>query len=106
MNVTILLIVLFFVGRKIVIKAVEPNLLATNIDVGDYDAPKADNKAGGGGGGGDRSLIDPNKGKLPKIEKDPITPPQPQPVEHPRCLSRRPSMCKKTFACPTTRICR
>jgi TonB family protein len=79
-NITILLILLFFVGRKIV-EAV-PSLLATNIDVGDYDAPKANNKAGGGGGGGDRSIIDPNKGKLPQIEKDPITPPQPA-VEHP-----------------------
>jgi len=37
-------ILLFFVGRKIE-QAVDPNLLATNIDVGDYDAPKADNKA-------------------------------------------------------------
>ena len=81
-NVTILLILLFFVGRKIV-QAVDPNLLATNIDVGDYDAAKAMNKAGGGGGGGDRSIIDPNKGKLPKIEKVPLAPPQPQPVDHP-----------------------
>jgi TonB family protein len=81
-NITILLILLFFVGRKIV-QTVDPNLLATNIDVGDYNAPKADNKAGGGGGGGDQSIIDPNKGKLPKIEKNPITPPQPQPVDHP-----------------------
>ncbi len=80
-NITILLILLFFVGRKIV-QVVDPNLLATNIDVGDYDAPKADNKAGGGGGGGDQSIIDPNKGKLPKLEKDPITPPA-QPVDHP-----------------------
>jgi TonB family protein len=80
-NITILLILLFFVGRKIV-QVVDPNLLATNIDVGDYNAPNAANKAGGGGGGGDQSIIDPNKGKLPKLEKDPITPPQ-QPVDHP-----------------------
>ena len=82
-NIAILLIVLFFVGRRIV-EAVRPNLLATNIDVGDYDAAKAMKKAGGGGGGGDRSIIDPNKGKLPKIEKNPITPPQPQTIEHPK----------------------
>jgi protein TonB len=80
-NVTILCILLFFVGRKIV-QTVMPNLIATDIDVGDYNAPKAANKAGGGGGGGDRSIIDPNQGKLPKIEKDPITPPV-QPVDHP-----------------------
>ena len=82
-NLTILLIVLFFVGRKIV-EAVKPSLLATNIDVSDYKAPKDTNKAGGGGGGGDRSLIDANKGKLPKLEKDPIVPPQPPVIEHPK----------------------
>ncbi len=59
-------------------------MLATNIDVGDYNAPKDLTKAGGGGGGGDRSIIDANKGKLPKIEKDPVTPPQPQTIEHPK----------------------
>ncbi len=82
-NIAILLVILFFVGRKIV-EAVRPNLLATNIDVGEYDAAKAMKKAGGGGGGGDRSIIDPNKGKLPKIEKNPITPPQPQTIENPK----------------------
>jgi len=82
-NIAILLIVLFLVGRKLV-EAVKPNLLATNIDVGDYNAPKAENKAGGGGGGGDRSIVEANKGKLPKIEQTPITPPQPQVIEHPK----------------------
>jgi periplasmic protein TonB len=82
-NIAILLIVLFFLGKKIV-ETVKPNLLATNIDVGDYNAPKDMNRAGGGGGGGDRSMIDANKGKLPKIEKDPITPPQPQVIDHPK----------------------
>jgi periplasmic protein TonB len=82
-NLMILLVVLFFVGKKIV-ETVKPNLLATNIDVGDYNAPKSDIKAGGGGGGGDRSPMDANKGKLPKLEKDPITPPQPQTIDHPK----------------------
>jgi periplasmic protein TonB len=82
-NIAILLIVLFFVGKKIV-ENIKPNLLATNIDVGDYNAPKAEQRAGGGGGGGDRSIVEANKGKLPKIEKDPITPPQPQTLDHPK----------------------
>ena len=80
-NITILLILLFFVGRKI-IEAVKPSLLATNIDLSEYKGPTADKLAGGGGGGGDRDLIDANKGKLPERAKDPITPPQP-PVENP-----------------------
>ena len=53
-NLIILCIVLFFVGKK-VIEAVKPSLLNTNIDISDYNAPKSDTKAGGGGGGGDRS---------------------------------------------------
>ena len=82
-NIGIALIVLFFVGRQIV-ETVKPTLFATNIDVSDYNAPKSATKAGGGGGGGDRSIVDPNKGKLPKLEKDPVTPPQPQTFEHPK----------------------
>jgi periplasmic protein TonB len=82
-NILILLIVLFVIGKK-VIETVKPNLLGMNIDVGDYNAPKAQNKAGGGGGGGDRNPVEANKGKLPQIQKDPATPPQPQMIEHPK----------------------
>ncbi len=82
MNLTILLIVLFFVGRKIV-EAVKPDLMATNINLSDYNAPKSDKLAGGGGGGGDRSIIEANKGKLPEKINDPITPPQPQTIIKP-----------------------
>jgi protein TonB len=82
-NISILLVILFFVGRKIV-EAVKPSLLAANIDISDFNAPKATNKAGGGGGGGDRSPIEANQGKLPIKIKDPITPPQPQTLDHPK----------------------
>jgi TonB family protein len=89
-NVAILLVVLFFVGKKIV-EAVKPSLLTTSIDVGDYNAPKSPTKAGGGGGGGDRSPIEASKGKLPKIEKDPITPPQIAVLDKPK-LPELPSI--------------
>lgn len=82
-NVTILLVLLFFVGRKIVEQVTKPNMM-TSIDVGDWTAPKALNKAGGGGGGGDHSIIEASKGKLPKIEKDPIVPPQVQTFDKPK----------------------
>jgi TonB family protein len=78
-NIAILLVVLFFMGKKI-IETVKPALIATNIDLTDF---KADTKAGGGGGGGDHSVIDPSKGKLPKIEKNPVVPPQVQTVKNP-----------------------
>ncbi|HKN20309.1 MAG TPA: energy transducer TonB [Terracidiphilus sp.] len=82
-NLTILLIVLFFVGKK-VIETVKQQALNVNIDISDYNAPKSDTKAGGGGGGGDRSPVDANKGKLPVKAPDPVTPPTPVTIEHPK----------------------
>jgi len=75
-NIAILLVALFFVGKKI-IETVKPPLTATNIDVSEFDlkAPKLANSAGGGGGGGSHDIVDPIKGKLPPRMKDPITPP-------------------------------
>jgi len=83
-NLVILLIVLFFVGKKIVETVEQRKLTATDIDVGTFVAPKSSTSAGGGGGGGDHSIIDPIKGKLPKIEKDPVVPPQVQTVDKPK----------------------
>jgi TonB family protein len=82
-NVSILCVLLFFLGKK-VIETVRPSILATNIDVGEYQGPKMDKMAGGGGGGGDRSAIEANKGRLPERSPDPITPVQPQTLEHPK----------------------
>ncbi|MGB0065723.1 MAG: energy transducer TonB [Terracidiphilus sp.] len=82
-NGTILLLLLFFVGKK-VIETVRPQLLGTNIDISDYNAPKSPIKAGGGGGGGDRSFIEANKGKLPQKSPDPVLPPQAQLIEKPK----------------------
>jgi TonB family protein len=82
LNVLFLLIMLFFVSRKI-INTLKPTLNTTDIDVGEYKALKAKTTAGGGGGGGDHSPVDASKGKLPKFEKNPTTPPQVQTVDHP-----------------------
>jgi len=81
-NGLILLLVLFL-GVRQVIKAVAPMAL-TNIDVGDFKAPKMKDNAGGGGGGGDRSLLQASKGKLPKIEDKPVVPPQVQTFDKPK----------------------
>src|SRR6185437_2087074 len=57
-NIAVLLVAIFFVGRP-VIKAVNKNLEATNIDVGIWapKAPLAKQQNGGGGGGGNHSVI-------------------------------------------------
>jgi TonB family protein len=81
-NLLILAILLFFVGKKI-IQTVKPAMMMA-IDISEYKAPKADKLAGGGGGGGDRSLIQASQGKLPKIEKVPIVPPQVQTFDKPK----------------------
>ena len=73
-NILVLLVAIYF-GIAQVVKVVNKKLESTNIDVGVW-APKAPTQAGGGGGGGSHSIIDPTKGHLPKIEQNPITPPQ------------------------------
>jgi|HubBroStandDraft_5_1064220.scaffolds.fasta_scaffold45837_1 protein TonB len=83
MNLIILALVLYFVGRQ-VIEAVKPSLLNTPIQLGDFKAPKDLKMAGGGGGGGDHSIIQASKGKLPVIEKQPVVPPQVQTFDKPK----------------------
>ncbi|MFP5250454.1 MAG: energy transducer TonB [Acidobacteriota bacterium] len=82
-NVLIAAVVLFFVGKAVIQKVEKPTVL-TAIDVGAYKAPQMKDLAGGGGGGGNHSIIEASKGKLPKIEKTPITPPQVQTFEKPK----------------------
>jgi TonB family protein len=84
-NVALLLALLIFGVRKIIDTVNQQKLHSTDIDVGLWQpkAPKAGDANGGGGGGGDHSIVDPIKGKLPKIEKNPIVPPQVQTIDHP-----------------------
>ena len=84
-NLTLLLVLLFFVGKKIIEEVNKP-VVVTNIDVGAWQpkAPAAGDSNGGGGGGGDHSIVDPVKGHLPKIEKNPIVPPQVLTVDKPK----------------------
>jgi len=83
-NLALLVALLVFGVRKI-IEVNQQKLHNTDIDVGLWQptAPKADSANGGGGGGGEHNIVDPIKGKLPKIEKDPIVPPQVQTIDHP-----------------------
>jgi protein TonB len=84
-NLSILAVLLFFVGKKI-IEAVKPPLTATPIDVGTFQlkAPKVGNEAGGGGGGGSHDIVNPIKGKLPQIEQKPMVPPQVPVLDKPK----------------------
>ena len=74
---------LIWLGMKTVPQIIHPTADTTPIDIGEFkvQAPLKSTQMGGGGGGGSQSLVDPIKGKLPKIEKQPITPPQVPVVE-------------------------
>jgi len=84
-NGAILLLVLFL-GARAVVKVITKPRQVTNIDVGDINlsAPKSAQTAGGGGGGGSHDIVDPIKGKLPKLDKAPITPPMVPILEKPK----------------------
>jgi protein TonB len=75
-NGLILLLVLYFGARAVINKIIPPKLDATNVEISEFQAPKHVQLAGGGGGGGSHEIIDQIKGKLPKIDKAPVTPPQ------------------------------
>lgn len=83
-NGTILALILFFAGRAVIQQIKKPQMDATNIDVGVFKAPIKPQTAGGGGGGGSHDIVDPVKGKLPKIEKNPQAPPMVPILEHPK----------------------
>jgi len=79
-----ILALLLFAFRHQIEKVIPLNL--TNIDpnISPWKplTPKT-GKMGGGGGGGAHDITAPNKGHLPKIEKDPLLQPQPQTVKDP-----------------------
>ncbi|HVJ07653.1 MAG TPA: energy transducer TonB [Acidisarcina sp.] len=56
----------------------KPAMNLTDVDVKPFIpiTPKNSQAMGGGGGGGDHDIVDVSKGKLPKFDKQQITPPQ------------------------------
>lgn len=80
------LIILALVEMRIHSRAIEKKLQATNVDVSPFVpiAPAAKDVMGGGGGGGNHELVDASKGKLPKFDKQQITPPQKLLIDKPK----------------------
>jgi len=68
------------------VKAVQQAKVITPLYFKPYIPPTipAPRAMGGGGGGGAHKLVEPVKGKLPKIEKQPITPPQILKIDNPK----------------------
>src|ERR1035438_3582530 len=66
---SILLVVLIFMGKKILDSVSKPKLQVTTIDIKDWKAPKAANMAGGGGGSPDK--LEAIQGRIPPRAKAP-----------------------------------
>lgn len=73
-----LLTILILMGLRSTINLLPKSLPEDNTHLSDFSlfAPASLQAAGGGGGGGFNELTDPMKGRLPKRENMPITPPQ------------------------------
>ncbi|MDP2598197.1 MAG: energy transducer TonB [Candidatus Liptonbacteria bacterium] len=68
---------LFFIGSPDKLKTPKSPIYDVVVDISPYLpklAPGGD-KAGGGGGGGERMNVPPSKGRLPKFDLQPLTPP-------------------------------
>jgi TonB family protein len=92
---------LLFLGVKTIVNAVnKPKEDATNIELTDFKAPPAAQRNGGGGGGGEHSIVDPIKGHLPKIEKNPVVAPQVETVDKPKLAMESAIMVQQNITLP------
>jgi TonB family protein len=82
-NLGILALLLFAFRDKI--PQVVKTISLGNVDISAWKptTPKS-GKMGGGGGGGSHDVAPPVKGRLPKIEKNPLLQPQVPVIEHPK----------------------
>src|ERR1700678_888218 len=92
----------FIAVKKIVSKK---NQLVTNIDVPQYMpiAPKGP-QMGGGGGGGAHDILQAPKGRLPKFEEQPITPPMVIKNDHPKLAVDPSIMMPKDIQLPNNNL--
>lgn len=96
-NVAILLVLLFFVGKKVIQQVTGKQQVVTvaDVKVSEFQGAKQKQSAGGGGGGGNNSPVEASKGHLPKFEKDPLMAPKIAVVEHPK-LAMEPAINVQT----------
>jgi periplasmic protein TonB len=81
-----ILALLLFAFRKQIVAVIPPHILS-NVDVNIAPwRPKTQKPGdiGGGGGGGSHDIVQPIKGHLPKIEKQPMLPPQVPVLDKPK----------------------
>jgi len=66
-------------------RAIQKKMAVTPVDVSPFiPASPAKDVMGGGGGGGNHETVEASKGKLPKMSKTPLAPPQILKIDHPK----------------------
>jgi periplasmic protein TonB len=92
----------FLAVKKVVTKK---NQAVTNIDVPQFMpiAPKGP-QMGGGGGGGSHDILQAPKGRLPKFEEQPITPPMVIKNDHPKFAVEPAIMMPKDIQLPNNNL--
>jgi protein TonB len=66
-------------------RAIQKKLAVTPVDVSPFIPPSPmKDTMGGGGGGGNHEIVEASKGKLPKMMKQPLAPPQILKIDHPK----------------------
>jgi periplasmic protein TonB len=92
----------FLAVKKVV---TNKNLNLTNVDVPQYMpiAPKGP-QMGGGGGGGSHDILQAPKGRLPKFEENPITPPMVIKNDHPKLTADPSIMMPKDIQLPNNNL--
>lgn len=103
--VVIGLIILIIIEARIHTRPVEKKAELTPVDVSPFipQAPKAATVMGGGGGGGNHEIVPASKGKLPKFDKQQITPPQKLLIDKPK-LPVPPTVVMPNVKMPDTNM--
>jgi periplasmic protein TonB len=85
MHVVIVSLIVLFALDKWHERQVQKKMAVVPVDVTPYIPPsKLQQTMGGGGGGGNHEIVEASKGKLPKMVKEQIAPPQILKLDHPK----------------------
>jgi periplasmic protein TonB len=101
-QVAVLGLLIWISLKAVVPKIMAPQVSSTPVDISDFkiNMPKKPQQAGGGGGGGSHDVVDPIKGKLPKIKDQPIAPPMVPVVEKPKLAEESAIAVQKDIKLP------
>jgi periplasmic protein TonB len=85
-HAVVIALIALFLASQLRQRIVQKPTQVANVDIKPFIpvTPKGNKPMGGGGGGGSHDLVDVSKGRLPKLSKEQITPPQIIKNDHPK----------------------